>query len=1085
MVVDIGKIKPLLKSAEFQRLFIEELGWDRHQHDLDITVDKRRYILQSVAQKAGMTVIVHTTEPGTKIPDYATRKKLEHDVAKNHFEHIIIYTDSQKATQIWQWVKRERGKPAQCRQHYYYATQSGESLAQKLQQIAFSIEEEEHGISIVDVTTRVRSALDLERVTKRFYDRFKTEHDIFYRFIAGIPSDDLHRWYASIMLNRLMFIYFVQKKNFLNDDINYLRSQLNLSKQRGKNLYFKQFLCPLFFEGFAKQEKQRTASINKLLGKIPYLNGGLFLRHQIEEYHGTAIEIPDAAFEKIFDFFDAYQWHLDERPLRADNEINPDVLGYIFEKYINQKQMGAYYTKEDITEYISKNTVIPFLFEKAKKLCPQAFDGDKAIWNILQEDPDRYIYNTVKHGISKPFPQDIACGIQDVSQRGTWNKTAPNEYGLPTEIWREIVARRTRYEEVKTKLARGEIRDINDFITYNLNIRQFAQDVVERYDDPERLCAFWQAIKEISVLDPTCGSGAFLFAAVNILEPLYEACLDGMEEFVESPNGTKSTLAQRIPEFNRILERVDKHPSRRYFVFKSIIINNLFGVDIMEEAVEICKLRLFLKLIAQIDRVEDIEPLPDIDFNIRVGNTLVGYTTYDEVKRALRSTLDIDNAMARIDAKAKRIDSCFTTFRRKQTDDEIGPNVSDKTKLQKALKDLETELNQYLASEYSINPKNETNYSNWLASHKPFHWFIEFYGIIKIGGFDVIIGNPPFVEYINVKREYKILESLYKTASCGNLYAYVIERSFNLSSSNKKMGFIVPLSVVSTDGFEPLRQKLLTLSLWTSNYAIRPAKLFEGVEHRLSILITSNSLKRDAQSVNTTIYRKWSQEQRQYLFDTLWYNNVKNNLIKKGIPKLGSILEVDLWNKINNKSTPFKTIIVENSKHNLFYTRKFGHFVLFTNFIPLIEFEDGSKMEPTELKSESLVSDSMLQAYTAYFNSSLTFWHLVTVADCRNLNKRDVLDHPVPSFSEKEIEHFARLGKLLMKDFRKKASHTRMTYPNQLPRIIEVMHPALSKEIIDQIDMLLASHYSLSDRELDFVINYDIKYRMGCEDTEE
>ena len=68
---------------------------------------------------------------------------------------------------------------------------------------------------------------------------------------------------------------------------------------------------------------------------------------------------------RLFAFFDHYHWHLDERPLRADNEINPDVLGYIFEKYINQKQMGAYYTKEDITEYIGKNTIIPFLFDQA------------------------------------------------------------------------------------------------------------------------------------------------------------------------------------------------------------------------------------------------------------------------------------------------------------------------------------------------------------------------------------------------------------------------------------------------------------------------------------------------------------------------------------------------------------------------------------------------------------------------------------------------------------------------------------------------------------------------------------------------
>jgi hypothetical protein len=94
---------------------------------------------------------------------------------------------------------------------------------------------------------------------------------------------------------------------------------------------------------------------------VPYLNGGIFMPHQVEQLYGKTISIPDKAFENLFGFFDAYHWHLDERPLKADNEINPDVLGYIFEKYINQKQMGAYYTKEDITGYISQNTVIPFL----------------------------------------------------------------------------------------------------------------------------------------------------------------------------------------------------------------------------------------------------------------------------------------------------------------------------------------------------------------------------------------------------------------------------------------------------------------------------------------------------------------------------------------------------------------------------------------------------------------------------------------------------------------------------------------------------------------------------------------------------
>ena len=111
---------------------------------------------------------------------------------------------------------------------------------------------------------------------------------------------------------------------------------------------------------------------------MPYLNGGLFEVHQLEE-HNPEIDIPDKAFEKLFDFFDEFSWHLDERPLRNDNEINPDVLGYIFEKYINQKQMGAYYTKEDITEYISKNTIIPFLFDAARKNCAVAFKPEGAV----------------------------------------------------------------------------------------------------------------------------------------------------------------------------------------------------------------------------------------------------------------------------------------------------------------------------------------------------------------------------------------------------------------------------------------------------------------------------------------------------------------------------------------------------------------------------------------------------------------------------------------------------------------------------------------------------------------------------------
>ena len=110
--------------------------------------------------------------------------------------------------------------------------------------------------------------------------------------------------------------------------------------------FYRYFLLRLFHDGLGKSPSDRKLDLamEKLLERVPFLNGGFFEVHQLEVRY-PQIDIPDNAFENLFAFFDQYCWHLDDRPLRVDNEINPDVVGYIFEKYINQKQMGAYYTR--------------------------------------------------------------------------------------------------------------------------------------------------------------------------------------------------------------------------------------------------------------------------------------------------------------------------------------------------------------------------------------------------------------------------------------------------------------------------------------------------------------------------------------------------------------------------------------------------------------------------------------------------------------------------------------------------------------------------------------------------------------------
>ena len=150
------------------------------------------------------------------------------------------------------------------------------------------------------------------------------------------------------------------------------------------------------------------------------------------------------------------------------------------------------------------------------------------------------------------------------------------------------------------------------------------RDVIQYCEGPELLRAIYKAVCKVAVLDPTCGSGAFLFAALNVLKPLYEACLQRMQMFVDELDAALAPHPKRFEDFRSILDESRQHPKQDYFILKSVIVNNLYGVDIMEEAVEICKLRLFLKLVAQVDSSDRIEPLPDIDFNIRSGNTLVG-----------------------------------------------------------------------------------------------------------------------------------------------------------------------------------------------------------------------------------------------------------------------------------------------------------------------------------------------------------------------------------------------------------------------------------------------------------------------------
>ena len=487
----------------------------------------------------------------------------------------------------------------------------------------------------------------------------------------------------------------------------------------------------------------------------------------------------------------------------------------------------------------------------------------------------------------------------------------------------------------------------------------------------------------------------------------------------------------------------------------------------MEEAIEICKLRLFLKMVAQIEDVKQIEPLPDIDFNIQVGNTLVGYATYNEVEKTVTSKLDFDNTMKRIEEKAEDIERLFALFRQQQT--ELGGVVTlaDKQALRNKLKVLEDELNQYLAGEYRVDPNKVSDYRDWLSSHKPFHWFIEFYGILKDGGFDVIIGNPPYVSYSKSKKEYCVIESNFETIKCGNLYALVTERLFDLVIRQGRFGIILPLSSTNADRNSSLQSKLRTFSsLHISHFAVRPSKLFVGVDMNLTIICGTCGLN-EMRNYYTTSFLRWPAGFRPFLFPNLSYVKNEKAIKTSGFAKFGNDLEISIWSKLSVGSNPIASLAA--NKMDSQTQLAFHSFGRYWRKCICEKLSDNYQVFDINEKYSSCV--------LCILNSQLSYWYWIMSSDCYRFTKTDALNISMPS--KPDLPLYTKLAKLLLKSYEENSILQKKKARNGQIVIEKQFFPAKSKLIIDEIDRVLAQHYGFTDEELDFIINYDIKYRMG------
>ena len=817
-----------LQQLNFNLLFTDVLGWNhppaseriwRNDAAKDIHYQRRM-----VAELSGVAVLEIAAEGGW--PDEAQRMAIWRQVSQSHYENLLIFLDrAEKPTQsLWYWVKRakdsETGKPKTIpRRHEYFRGQPVDLFASKLQAMVVELYELDASgrLPVLEVARRMESALDVEKTTKRFFTAYQEQHGNLLAEIEGIDDERDRRWYASVILNRLMFVWFMQKKGFLDQaDYDYLPRKFAASQARGKDHFFGEFLSALFFEAFAKPNKDRAPAVQKLTGDIPYLNGGLFLHHQLEldankqPRLGITLRIPDRAFEGVFKLFASFSWNLDDTPGGNADEINPDVLGYIFEKYINQKAFGAYYTRPEITNYLAERSIHKLILERIH-----------------------------------------APAVPELSLKEISFASVP--------------------------------------------------DMLAKMDNTTALKLVNEVLPSINILDPAVGSGAFLVAALKVLINIYSAVV-GRAEL-----GASDALQFWLKSIQK------EHPSVAYYIKRRIVTDNLYGVDIMQEATEIAKLRLFLTMVASVRKVEELEPLPNIDFNILPGNSLVGLMRVDEHEFE-RKQDDLFKTPFRklLEDKNRKLE----TYR--HTADLMGREVNLRNlrdDIDQGMKEATATLNDLLRDQFeALGVKYEQ--ATWDAAKNtlgkpqkikvarvhideqtPFHWGYMFDQIMqKNGGFDIILANPPwevfkpqakefFAEHSELvsknkmtikefeKEQGKLLKdkavrdawlayesrfphiSAYfraapeygfqsavvngkKTGSDLNLYKLFVERCYSLLRPGGHCGIVIPSGIYTDLGAKGLRDLLFNHSHIEGLFCFENRKaIFEGVDSRFKFVV--------------------------------------------------------------------------------------------------------------------------------------------------------------------------------------------------------------------------------------------------------
>lgn len=663
------------------------------------------------------------------------------DVYKGRFDAALVTFDSCDHWRL-SFISDIKGEETHPKRYSFVFGNPGLRYNTPLERFAILSRE---GISF----SALRKAFSVEALSDRFFDAYREHYADFVQYVTGkrfvkvgskweersvcTPCERLYqafhrddkkvRDYIKKMMGRITFLHFLQRKGWMNDDLNYMQHLFERSTQ--KDNFLDAVLEPLFFgilntkpEHRQKlfEDKHWDLSLLEEWRDIPYLNGGLFEQDADDEPESI---FPAELFNKLFNFFGEYNFTMDENdPSDAEIGVDPEMLGKIFENLLeDNKDKGAFYTPKEIVKYMCQEALISYLTERTT-VSEQKIRG-------FVSSPLDYVDSTTEK--QKPLT-----------------------------------------EKEKNKI---------------LNL-----------------------LRSVKICDPAIGSGAFPMGLLNELVSCRVALGDS--------SCSKAELK------------------------RSIICNNIYGVDIEKGAVDIARLRFWLAIVVD---EEKASPLPNLDYKIMQGNSLIESFNGVDLSQLAYSPKNRGE-----DLLPDLWEDCIIHWQKGVTRELLEYySCYDREEKLRIQKEIERFVYQQL-KEKSVNESTiEALRSIDIAGNNQFFlwhsWFSDvFTGDDEDRGFDIVIGNPPYIgekghkEIFHPVKTDKTMQSFYLGKM--DYFYFFMHLAFNILNRKGTCFYITTNYYLTAAGARKLRKDIHDRMDVTLLLNFGELKLFDNAQGQHNII---------------------------------------------------------------------------------------------------------------------------------------------------------------------------------------------------------------------------------------------------------